>query len=90
LVLGGFLYLWKLYDLFLRTDADGSRALGSFLLVGVASAGSNVPGIGAVSERVCLSSAGREGSRMTTAAGRKVLTAMRARRPPIDQPHRTV
>jgi hypothetical protein len=28
------IYLWKLYDLFLRTDADGSRALGSLLLVG--------------------------------------------------------
>lgn len=28
------IYLWKLYDLFLRTDADGSRGLGSLLLVG--------------------------------------------------------
>jgi hypothetical protein len=28
------IYLWKLYDLFLRTDADGSPALGSLLLVG--------------------------------------------------------
>jgi hypothetical protein len=28
------IYLWKLYDRFLRTDAAGSRALGSLLLVG--------------------------------------------------------
>jgi hypothetical protein len=28
------IYLWKLYDLLLRRDADGSRALGSLLLVG--------------------------------------------------------
>jgi hypothetical protein len=28
------IYLWKLYDLLLRTDADGGRALGSLLLVG--------------------------------------------------------
>ena len=28
------IYLWKLYDRFLRTDADGSRALGALLLVG--------------------------------------------------------
>ncbi len=28
------IYLWKMYDRFLRTDADGSRALGSLLLVG--------------------------------------------------------
>jgi hypothetical protein len=28
------IYLWKLYDRFLHTDADGSRALGSLLMVG--------------------------------------------------------
>ena len=28
------IYLWKLYDRLLRTDADGSRALGALLLVG--------------------------------------------------------
>jgi hypothetical protein len=28
------IYLWKLYDLLLRRDADGGRALGSLLLVG--------------------------------------------------------
>jgi Domain of unknown function (DUF4386) len=28
------IYLWKMYDLFLRKDAGGSRALGSLLLVG--------------------------------------------------------
>jgi hypothetical protein len=28
------IYLWKLYDRFLHTDAEGSRALGSLLLVG--------------------------------------------------------
>ena len=28
------IYLWKLYDRFLRTDADGSPALGALLLVG--------------------------------------------------------
>jgi Domain of unknown function (DUF4386) len=28
------MYLWKLYDLLLRTDADGGRALGSLLVVG--------------------------------------------------------
>ena len=28
------IYLWKLYDRFLRTDVDGSRALGALLLVG--------------------------------------------------------
>jgi len=28
------IYLWKLHDRFLHTDADGSRALGSLLMVG--------------------------------------------------------
>jgi hypothetical protein len=28
------IYLWKLYDRFLHTDSDGSRALGALLLVG--------------------------------------------------------
>jgi len=28
------IYMWKLYDRFLRTDADGSRALDALLLVG--------------------------------------------------------
>jgi hypothetical protein len=28
------IYLWKLYDRLLRTDADGSRALGTLMLVG--------------------------------------------------------
>ena len=28
------IYLWKLYDRFLHTDAEGSRALGSLMLVG--------------------------------------------------------
>ena len=28
------IYLWKMYDLFLRSDAEGSSALGSLLLVG--------------------------------------------------------